>query len=148
MQQCLIHDNSLRFSRAVYGVLLIVAYYFRSEWLLLAVTVLTILGAFTLKLNIPYQLHSYVKKLIHKEAHVPTQRDLGEINFVAGATGVLLAIGYLFLYFNKYQDFAWIYVLVVAFMIFLACFVGFCIATLMYVFFRKLLDKNSTNSKA
>ena len=137
MKQCLIYNNSLRFSRATYGVLLLVAFFIHSQWLVLAIGLLSILGAFSLKLNIPYQFHAS----IFKKKFEPISKELGELNFVAGATGILLLIGFLFLYFGKNADFAWIYILIVAMMIFLACFVGFCVATLMYVFFKKIFKK-------
>jgi len=141
MQQCLIYDNSLRFSRATYGVLLLIAVLIHNQWLVLAVSVLTILGVFSLKFNIPYQLHALVLNKFFNKQSMPTPRELGELNFVAGATGALLLIGFFLIYFNKSVDFAWIYLLVVDLMIFLACFVGFCVATLMYVFFKKLFNK-------
>lgn len=143
MQQCLIYDKSLRFSRATYGVLVLIAYFIHNQWLVLAVSILIIIGAFSFKLNIPYQLHAYYSKKINKKNIEPTPREIGELNFVAGATGIFLLIGFLLLYFDKYVNFAWIYLLVVTLMIFLACFVGFCVATLMYVFFRKLFKKDS-----
>ena len=137
MQQCLIYNNSLRFSRATYGSLLFVAILIHSQWLVLAVAILTILGAFSLKLNIPYQLHV----LVHKKKTAPTSRELGELNFVAVATGILLLIGFGLVYYNIFVEFAWVYLLIVDLMIFLACFVGFCVATLMYIFFKKLFNK-------
>ncbi len=139
MQQCLIYNDSLRFSRATYGVLVFIAILIHSHWLILAVAILTILGAISLKLNIPYQLHV----LISKKKFPPTPKELGELNFVAGATGLLLLVGFALVYYNKFVDVAWVYLLVVDLMIFLACFVGFCVATLMYVFFKKLFSKTS-----
>lgn len=134
MKQCLIYDNSLRFSRATYGVLLLIAFFIHSQWLVLAVSILTILGAFSIKLNIPYQFHASVIK----KRYSPIPKDAGELNFVAAATGILLFIGFLFIYFGKFINFAWIYILIVTLMIFLACFVGFCVATLMYIFLKKI----------
>ncbi|MCX6786126.1 MAG: DUF4395 family protein [Candidatus Komeilibacteria bacterium] len=139
MKQCQIYNNSLRFSRATYGTLLLIAFFIHSQWLVLAVAVLTVLGALSLKLNIPYQIHV----LIFKRKSELISKESGELNFVAGATGLLLFIGWLFLYFGKFVNFAWIYILVVTMMIFLACFIGFCVATLMYVFLKRLFNKTS-----
>ncbi|OGH82404.1 MAG: hypothetical protein A2373_03190 [Candidatus Magasanikbacteria bacterium RIFOXYB1_FULL_40_15] len=141
MGQCLIYNESLRFSRATYGVMLLIAILIRNQWLVLLAATLIILGVFTLKLNIPYQLH----KLIRKNKIAPMPKELGELNFVAGATGMLLLIGFALVYFNKFVDFAWAYLLIVDLMIFLACFVGFCVATLTYIFFKKLFGKNKNN---
>lgn len=138
MQQCLIYNSSLRFSRATYGVLVLIACLIQNQWLVLVVSLLLFLGIFSIKFNIPYQFHSIVlKKLLDKKSN-PVQRELEELNFVSGMTGALLFIGFLFLYFGKSVDFAWIFILIVALLIFLACFVGFCVATLIYVFFKKI----------
>lgn len=137
MQQCSIYDQSLRFSRATYGVLTLIAFLTHNQWLLLAASLLIILGVFSLKLNIPYQLHV----LATKSSSLPVQKELAELNFVAGVTGVLLLIGFLLIHYEKFVDLAWIYVLIVDLLIFLACFVGFCVATLMYVFFKKVFKK-------
>lgn len=138
MQQCLIYDSSLKFSRATYGSLVLIAIFIHSQWLVLAVVILMILGVFSLKLNIPYQLHALCSHKLFKRNHPPTPRELGEVNFVALMTAVLLLIGFLLIHFDKFVSFAWIYLLVVDLMIFLACIVGFCVATLMYVALRKM----------
>lgn len=140
MKQCLIYNNSLRFSRATYGVLLLIAFFIHNQWLVLVVSLLIIFGAFSLKLNIPYQFHVLMLKKVFKKKFGLIPKESGELNFVAGATAVLLLIGFLFLYFGKFVNFAWIYILIVTMMIFLACFVGFCVATLMYVFIKKIFN--------
>lgn len=137
MQQCLIYDDSLKFSRAVYGVLVLVSFFIYSQWLVLVISLLMILGAFSIKFNIPYQLHSLFFKKILKSKTELIQKEAGELSFVSGMTGILLFIGFLFLYFEKFVDSAWIFVLIMALLLFLACFVGFCIATLMYAFLKK-----------
>ncbi|MFA6410670.1 MAG: DUF4395 family protein [Candidatus Buchananbacteria bacterium] len=138
MQQCQIHDDSLKFSRAFYGIMVLVAVLIRSEWLVLAASILMALGIFSLKLNLPYQFHLLVIKKMKKEKSLPVEKESAELNFVSGMTAVLLLIGFLLIYFDKFVSFAWIYILVVDLLIFLACFVGFCVATLMYVFFKKV----------
>lgn len=140
MQQCSIYDKSLRFSRATYGVLVLVAFLMHNQWLVLAAALLTILGAFSLKLNIAYQFHALV---FRKKGFAPVQKDSAELGFVAGMTGALLLIGFFFLYFGKFVEATWIYILIVDLLIFLACFVGFCVATLMYVLFKKLFYKTN-----
>ncbi len=141
MKQCLIYDKSLRFSRATYGVLILIAFLIHSQWLILAVSILMIAGIFSIKLNIPYQFHALFLRKVLKQTAEPSQKESAELNFVSGMTGMLLLIGFLFIYFEKFVDFAWIYILIIAFLIFLACFVGFCVATLMYVLFKKIFKK-------
>ncbi|MFA6272585.1 MAG: DUF4395 family protein [Patescibacteria group bacterium] len=146
MQQCSIYDKSLKFSRATYGILVLLAFFIRNEWLVLVVACLAIIGAFSLKLNIPYQIHILISHGMLKKKVEPVQKELGELNFVSAATGVLLLVGFLLLRFTELTNFAWIYVLVVDLMIFLACLVGFCVATLMYIVLKKIFGKNKVSS--
>jgi ABC-type multidrug transport system permease subunit len=141
MRQCLIHDNSLRFSRVTYGISTLIAFLVHNHWLVLAVSLLMAFGAFSIKLNIPYQFHALVLRKLLKERSAPIQKESGELNFVSGMTAGLLFIGFLFLYFEKFVNFAWIFILIITLLIFLACFVGFCVATLMYVFFKKIFKR-------
>jgi hypothetical protein len=142
MQKCLmLYDDSLKFSRATYGTLTLIAFLTRSEWLILAISFLMAIGTFSLKLNIPYQFHAFAFRKMLKEKSALISKDHGEINFVSGMTAALLFIGFLFIHFNKFVDLAWIYILIMALLIFLACFVGFCVATLMYVLFKKMFKK-------
>jgi hypothetical protein len=134
MQQCQIYDNSLRFSRATYGILVLIAFFIHSQWLVLAVAILVAVGAYFTKLNIPYQLHA---KFAKKSNPLPVQRESAELKFVASATAILLLIGFMFLYFGK-TEIGWVFTLVVDLLIFLACFVGFCVATMMYVLLKKM----------
>ncbi|MBU0613267.1 DUF4395 family protein [Patescibacteria group bacterium] len=147
MQQCSIYDKSLKFSRATYGVLVLLSFFIHNKWLVLVVAILAIFGAFSLKLNIPYQLHALVSHSVFKKKKEPIQKELGELNFVSAATGVLLLIGFLLLHFTELTNFAWIYILIVDLMIFLACLVGFCVATLMYILLKKIFTrKNQTHN--
>lgn len=136
MKQCLIYDSSLRFSRAVYGLMTLIAFFLHSQWLLFAAAALVTLGAFSLKLNLAYQLHALFTK------KPPVQKESGELRFVAATTGFLLFFGWLLIYFDKFVNFGWYFILVVALLIFLACFVGFCVATMMYILLKKIFNKN------
>jgi hypothetical protein len=124
-----------------YGILVLIAFLTRSQWLLLVVGILMIIRIFSVKFDIPYQLHSLFLRKALKQKAVPSQKEEAELNFVSGMTGILIIIGFLFIYFNKFVDIAWVYILVVDLLIFLACFVGFCIATLMYILLKKILKK-------
>ncbi len=146
MKQCLIYDKSLRFSRATYGALVLLAFFIHNKWLVLIVSFLIIIGVVSLKLNIPYQLHNFIATRFLKKKSEPTQKELGELNFVSLATAVLLLIGFLLLHYTKLINFAWIYILIVTLMIFLACLVGFCVATLMYIALKKVFIKNQIDS--
>lgn len=138
MQQCLIYDSSLKFSRATYGLMVLLAILIHNQSLILAVVILMVLGTISLKLNIPYELHSSISKKLSKRKHAPTKKELGEVNFVALMTAALLLAGFLLIQYTKFTTFAWSYLLVVDLMIFLACLVGFCVATLMYITLKKM----------
>ena len=88
MKQCQIHDDALRFSRAVYALLVLVAILAHSSWLILAVAILTILGAFSFKLNVFYQFHVIVIKKLMKHQTEPVQKESAELKFVAAMTGI------------------------------------------------------------
>lgn len=141
MQQCLIYDKSLRFSRATYGILTLVAFLIQNHWLVLATVILLALGAFSIKLNIPYQFHILIIKKLLKKGSEPIQKESAELNFVSGMTGAILLVGFLFLYFGKFVDFAWILILITSLLIFLACFAGFCVASLTYALFKNVFKK-------
>lgn len=140
MQQCEIHNDSLKFSRAVYAILVFVAIIIHANWLVLLVAALTILGAFSFKLNVFYQLHLALKKMTGKKTE-PVQKESAELSFVAGMTGVLLLIGCAWVQSGRAVDAAWVYILVVDLLIFLACLVGFCVATMMYIVLKKIFNK-------
>jgi len=141
MQQCQIHDDSLRFSRAIYGLMVLAAVMIHNEWLVLAAAVLTILGAFSFSLNIFYQLHLLVIRKLLGSKTLPVQKESGELKFVAAMTGILLLIGFFWVNSGWAVDVAWIYILIVDLLIFLACFVGFCVATMMYILLKKIFNK-------
>jgi len=141
MQQCLIYDNSLKFSRAIAGILTLIAFLIHNHWLVLVAGILVGLRIFSVKVDILYQFHALVLRRLLKETAEPIQKESGELNFVSGMTAALLFIGFLFLHFGKFVDFAWIFILIMALLISLACFVGFCLATMIYIFLKKLRDK-------
>ena len=141
MQQCLIYDNSLRFSRAVYGTLVLIAFLIHNHWLVLVASLLLAFGAFSIKFNLFYQFHVLVLRKLSKKKSEPIQKEVGELSFVSGMTATLLFIGFLFVYFEKFVDFAWIFILIMALLIFLACFAGICVATLMYAVFKKIFGR-------
>lgn len=141
MQQCEIHDDSLKFSRAVYAILVLVAILMRLPWLVLAVAIMTLLGAISFNLNVFYQFHLILIKrwLEHKSA--PVKKESAELKFVAAMTAILLFVGYFWVVSGQAVDAAWIYILVVDLLIFMACLLGFCVATMMYILLRKLFVK-------
>lgn len=141
MQQCSFLDDSSRFSKLVYGGMILIAFIAYNKWLVLITSILMFLSACSLNFNVSYWIYFFTKKNLLKKKVELLQKEPGELRFSYAMAGVLIFIGFLLLQFTKYTTFAWIYVLVVSFMLFIACFVGFCVAILLYVACKKFLIK-------
>lgn len=140
-KHCLIYNSSFKFCRLVYAVLVLVAFLLHNQWVLLATIVLMFLRIFSIKLDFPYQFHTLFLRKLFKDKSKPVLKEISELNFVFGVMTFFLLIGFLFIHFGKFVDFAWIFVLMTDLLMFLAVFVGFCLATLIYVFFKKIFKK-------
>jgi len=142
MNQCVIYNNSaLNFFRAVCGFLALAAFLIHNIWLVLITGLLFFFGVFSMKFNFLYQFHSLVLNKLLKHKFVPIQKDPGELKFVYGFTATLFFISFLLLYFGKFVDFAWGLDLLVSFLTLLASFANVCLASLMYVLFKKIFKK-------
>ncbi len=97
MLQCLIYDNSLKFSRGVYGALALISFLAYNQWIVLVAGILMIIGAFSTKFNIPYQIHRVFSKKILKKKLETTLKDPGELNFACSMGGIVLLAGFLLL---------------------------------------------------
>ena len=141
MQVCSIYDSSLRFSRAVYGFLILLAFFIHNSWIILGVSILLFMSIISVKINVPYQFHAiFLRKLMKKKA-LPIQKESAELNFVSGMTGIIIFACFLLIYFDVFASFAWILSLIMALLIFLACFAGFCVASLTYAVYKKIFKK-------
>ena len=138
MKQCLIYDNSLKFSKCAIGTLSSIAFLIHNQWLVLATSLLMAFGVFSIKSNVPYQFHALVLGKLLKEKLEPIQKESEELKFVSGTGGTLLFVGFLFLYFGKFVSFAWILILITSLLMFLGCFTNTCVAASMYVFFKRI----------
>jgi len=140
-QQCLVYDRSLKFSRIIYGFLALLAFFLRNPWLVLILGILMILEVFSVKYNLLYHLHFFILRKLLGDKSEPIKRELGELAFTCSVSGTLLFIGFLFSYFGKFVDLAWILVLMVAFLMLLASFTGVCVASIMYAIFKKIFRR-------
>ncbi len=142
MQQCLIYDNrSLNFFRASCGFLALFAFFVQNSWLVLATGLLVFFGVFSMRFNFLYQACHLFSKKILKQDSAPIQKDSGELKFVYGFTGTLFLISFFLLYFGKFVGLAWGLDLLVSFLTLLASFANICLASLMYVSFKKVFNK-------
>lgn len=132
MKEYLVCDTSLRFSRAVYGSLALIAYLTQNHWLVLVVGILMLLGVFSLRLNVPYQFCSLTLNRLFKKSSNLVRKESGELSFACGMGGTFLLIAFLLLYFEIIVGIAWSLVLVMTILMFLASFLGLCLATVMY----------------
>ena len=140
-QQCLVYDRSLKFSRVIYGLVAMIAFFLRNPWLVLILGTLMILEVFSVKYNLLYHLHFFILRKLLGDKSEPIKKESKELAFTCSVTGTLLFIGFLFSYFGKFVDFAWILVLLVALLMLLASFTGVCIASIMYALFKKISNR-------
>jgi len=142
MQQCSIYDKcSLNFFRAVCGFLALFAFLFQNIWLILITALLFFFGIFSMKLNFLYQFYRLFSNKMLKQKIAPIEKDPGELRFVYAFTATLFFVSFLLLYFDKFVNFAWGLDLLVSFLTLLASFANICLATLMYVLFKKVFNK-------
>jgi hypothetical protein len=144
MNQCIIYNNSsLNFFRAVCGFLALGAFLIQNQWLVLITGLLFFFGMFSMKFNFLYQFHSLVSSKLLKQKFTPIQKDSGELKFVYGFTATCFLISFFLLYFGKYVNLAWGLDLLVSFLTLLASFANLCLASLMYVMFKKIFNKST-----
>ena len=140
-KHCLIYESSFKFCRTIYAILVLISFLLHNQWLLLATIILMFLRLFSIKLDFPYQFHAlFIRKLL-KDKSEPISKEKSELSFVFGIMSLFLLVGFLLIYFNKFVNFAWLFILITDLLMFLAAFVGFCIATLMYIFFKKIFKR-------
>lgn len=142
MQQCLIYDNrALNFFRATCGLLALIAFLIQNIWLVLITGLLFFFGMFSMKFNFLYQFYGLVSNKMFKQKITPIEKDPGELKFVYGFTAALFLVSFLLLYFGRFVNFAWGLDLLVSFLTLLASFANICLASLMYVIFKRLFKR-------
>jgi hypothetical protein len=142
MNQCQIYNSrSLNFFRATCGFLALLAFLIQNSWLVLVTGLLFMLGVFSMRFNFLYQFHSLISKNILKQKLIPVQKDVGEIKFVYGFTGICFLISFLMIFFNKFADLGWVLDITVSFLTLLASFTNICAAALMYAIYKKVFRK-------
>jgi len=141
MQQCSFLDDSSRFTKLVYGGLIFAAFLLRSEWLVLFTSILAVFSALSPRLNVSNVIYHFVKRNFFGKDIEPVHREPGEVRFSYAMAGTLIFAGFLLLRFTPYAELAWVYILFVSSMLFIACFLGFCAGILLYIACGKLLLK-------
>lgn len=142
MQQCSIYNSrSLNFFRATCGFLSLIAFLIQNNWLVLITGLLFLFGFFSMKFNFIYQFYNLLLNKLLKQQPVPIQKDPGELRFVYGFTATLFLISFFLIYYGKFVNFAWGLDLLVSFLTLLASFANICLASLMYVIFKKIINK-------
>ena len=91
-----------------------------------------------MKFNFIYHFYGLVSNKLLKKNITPITKDPGELRFVYGFTAVCFLISFFMIYFGKYIDLAWGLDLLVSFLTLLASFANLCLASLMYVMFKKI----------
>lgn len=86
----LIHEDSLRFSMVLYGILVLLAYLLNNFWIMLAIGVLMGVGSISINYNLFYQLHSScLRRIFSKESPSPS-KDINEARFAGSVAAILL----------------------------------------------------------
>jgi len=143
MNQCVIYNNSsLNFFRAVCGFLALAGFLFQNIWLVLIPGLLFLFGAFSMRFNFLYQFYNSFSNNVLKKAPAPIQKDSGELKFVYGFTATMFLASFVLLYLGKFVNIAWGLDLIVSFLTLLASFANLCLASLMYVLFKKFFYKS------
>lgn len=142
MQQCLIYNSrALNFFRATCGFLALLAFLIQNMWLVLITGLLFLFGVFSMKFNFLYQSYDLVSNKLLKQQTSPIEKDPGELRFVYAFTAALFLISFFMLYYGKYTNVAWGLDLLVSFLTLLASFANLCLASLMYILFKKMFNK-------
>lgn len=141
MTKCLVYDESIRFSRLVYGIMTLIAFLLHNFWLVLATSILMFIGVLAERYNLFYQLHLFFFRRILKKEIKPVSKDQGEMSFACSMGGSLLLVGFFLLYFSHAESLAWALVLMTSMFMFLAGLAGVCTASLVYAFFKKVFRR-------
>lgn len=138
MKQCLVCNNSLKFSRCVLVALILLAFLIDNHWLVLIAGFLMACSAFSIKLNIPYQIYVLFKKILKRKSKL-IKKESGELKFIYIFGSSFFFVIFLLLHFNI--DFAWIFVLIMSFLLILSCFFDICATSLIYAVLKKIRDQ-------
>ena len=95
----------------------------------------------SMNFNFIYQFYGLFLKRVLKQKISPIEKDPGELKFVYAFTGACFLVSFLMLYSNFYVDIAWGINLAVSFLTLLASFANVCAAALMYVVFKKVMQR-------
>lgn len=141
MKKCLIDNDSLRFGRTVHGLLLLAAFLFQNEPLILIVIILMVAGIISIKYNLFYQVHQRLLRRSLKDDLTLVEKEIGEIRFACTLSSIFLIIAFTLLCLGKYITIAWVLVLIVSILMLFAGILGLCTASLIYGGFKKFFVK-------
>lgn len=94
-----------------------------------------------MKLNFIYQLHSFFSSKVMNQKSAPIEKDAGEIKFVYSFTGIMFLISFFLIYYGILANVGWGLDLLVSFLTLLASFANLCLASLIYILFKKTFSK-------
>lgn len=140
-QTCSVYDNSLRFSRTIYGFLALISFLFHNIWIALVTAILMFFGVISIKYNIFYQFHHKFLRALFKDKTEPIQKENQELSFACGMGATFLLAGFFVFRYFRLENLAWILVLLTSILMLLAGIVGVCTASLMYALFKKILKR-------
>jgi hypothetical protein len=97
-----------------------------------------IIEMFSMKLRLPYRLHSFYLKKFFQERLRPIRKEPAELSFVCAMAGSPLFVSFFLLSINQFTAVAWGIVLVISLLLLMSGVVGVCVASLTYVIFKKI----------
>ena len=113
MKKCLIDDNSLRFSRTIYGFLTLAAFLSRNVWLVLIITILVALGIISNNYNVFYQSHYRFFRTLARKKSILVEREFNELRFAYGLGTIFLTTALTLLYLGEFAEIGCFLVLIV-----------------------------------
>ena len=138
----LICEKSFRFSRTIYGILLLIAYLINNIWLVLVVGILMGMGAVSMNYNLFYQLRLRFLGKNFTSKPLMVTKDINEVRFACVIASIFLVLAFLLFYFWNLRSLAWILTGLVIILSLLAGLTGVCVGSIMYVFFKKIFKKS------
>ncbi len=142
MKQVLVHHNSIKFARAAYGTMALIAFLTNNIWVVLATAILMGISVISAdKYNLFLQLHKRILIPLLKDKSEPILWDIWELRFACSLGTSFLLFSFFLIYFEKAVNVAWILILTLSLFMLLAGVSGLCVVTIAYVAIKNLLRK-------
>lgn len=110
-------------------------------WLAFITAGLLILAAFSVNLNLFYQIHLRFLRKIFGDKSDLMPKDFGENCFSSSLAALFILVGSILIYSGKFVSLGWYLVLITSLLFFLAGIAGLCVASMAYAVAKKFFAK-------